>query len=266
MGTICVTGSASGMGAATASRLSAGGHRVIGVDLRDADILADLGTPEGRADAIAAVTDAAGGALDGLVTFAGVGPLPGRPGSLVASVNYFGSVEVLSGLRPALARGESAAAVAVSSNSTTCQPGIPDDLVEACLDGDEARARKLADEYESILTYPASKMAISRFVRRNAPTADWVGAGIRLNAIAPGLIDTPLVAEGMAHPELAPLLEQFPIPVARPGKPEELAGLVAYLLSPDAAFFCGSVVFCDGGTDALLRTDDWPSTWVLPEE
>ena len=47
MGTICVTGSASGMGAATAARLRDDGHRVIGVDQRDADVVADLSTREG---------------------------------------------------------------------------------------------------------------------------------------------------------------------------------------------------------------------------
>ena len=49
MGTICVTGSASGMGAATAARLRDDGHRVIGVDQRDADVVADLVTADGRA-------------------------------------------------------------------------------------------------------------------------------------------------------------------------------------------------------------------------
>jgi NAD(P)-dependent dehydrogenase (short-subunit alcohol dehydrogenase family) len=264
MGTICVTGSASGMGAATAARLRDDGHRVIGVDQRDADVVADLSTREGREGAIAGVGDATGGALDGLVTFAGLGPLPGRSGALLTSVNYFGSVELLAGLRPLLANGTDAAAVAVSSNSTTCQPGIPQDLVDACVAGDETRARDLGDGHGSILAYPASKIGIARFVRRNAPTDDWIGSGIRLNAIAPGLIDTPLTAEGKADPELGPLLDGFPIPAGRPGRPDEIAVLVDYLLSPLAGFFCGSIVFCDGGTDALLRPDDWPATWELP--
>jgi len=252
------------MGAATAARLTTNGHRVVGVDLRDADVIADLATPDGRAAAVAAVTETAGGTLDGLVTFAGLGPLPGRSGALVASVNYFGTIALLEGLRPALARGDNSSAVAISSNSTTCQPGIPEALVGACLENDEDAARELAEAGGSLLAYPSSKLAIARYVRRNATTPDWIGAGIRLNAIAPGLIDTPLVAEGMADPEMKPLLEQFPIPVGRPGTPDELAGLVAYLLSPEAAFFCGSVIFCDGGTDALLRADDWPSIWELP--
>ena len=57
------------MGAATKARLEAAGERVIGVDLRDADVLADLGTADGRASAIAAVAELSGGSIDGLVTW-----------------------------------------------------------------------------------------------------------------------------------------------------------------------------------------------------
>ena len=52
MGTYCVTGAASGIGAATKAKLEADGHRVIGVDLRDADVVADMSTPEGRQSAV----------------------------------------------------------------------------------------------------------------------------------------------------------------------------------------------------------------------
>lgn len=53
MGTYAITGSASGMGRETAQRLRDGGHTVIGVDIKDADVIADLSTPAGRADAAA---------------------------------------------------------------------------------------------------------------------------------------------------------------------------------------------------------------------
>ena len=77
------------------------------------------------------------------------------------------------------------------------------------------------------------------------------------------MIDTPMVAGMRADPETAPLLDMLPIPAGRPGRPEEIAALVEFLLGPDAAFFCGSVVFCDGGSDALLRTRDWPAAWDI---
>lgn len=263
MGTICITGSASGMGAATAARLRDHGHTVIGVDVRDAEVEADLGTPEGRDAAIAAVAAASGGVLDGFAPFAGMGGLPDRAGSLVGSVNYFGTSVLLEGLRPFLAAGTDPAVVVISSNSTTCQPNVPQDLVDAFLADDEGLARDLADRHGSVVTYPASKIALARWVRRHAVGPDWAGAGIRLNAVAPGLVETALTAEQKADATMAPLIAQFPIPLGRAGRPEELAALVEFLLGPESTFFVGSVIWCDGGTDALLRGDDWPAIWHL---
>lgn len=266
MSTIAVTGSASGIGAATAARLVGAGHRVITVDLRDADIEADLSRADERARVAAAITDACGGVLDGLVTCAGIGGLPDRPGSLVVDVNYFGTVDLLAGLRPALAVGSSPSAVAIASNSTTIQPGIPFDVVDACLAGDRDAAAAAADAAGSVATYPATKTAICRWVRRQATGADWAGAGIRLNAVSPGMIETALVAEQRADTEMGPMLDLLPIPLGRGGRPEEIAALVEFLLGPDAGFFCGSVVLADGGTEALLRPDDWPAPWSLEVE
>lgn len=259
MRTVVITGSASGMGAATKARLEADGQRVIGVDLRDADVIADLGTDDGRRDAIAAVDDLAGGAIDGLVTWAGLPGLTGRPGSLLVSVNYFGTVALLEGLRPLLAKGQRPAAVAISSNSTTCQPGVPMEVVTRCLAGDEVGAREAADAASSLATYPATKMALARWVRRHAPTAEWAGAGITANVVAPGVVETPLLQASRDDPEIGSMVDAFPIPIGRSANADELAAFVQFLLGPDARFFCGSVVFVDGGTDALVRADDFPS-------
>jgi NAD(P)-dependent dehydrogenase (short-subunit alcohol dehydrogenase family) len=258
-GTVVVTGSASGIGDACRRRLADGGATVIGVDLHDADITADLGTPQGRRTAIEAVTGNCGGRLDGLVTCAGVAGAPSRPGSQVTAVNYFGSVTLLEGLRPLLGHSATPAAVAISSNSTTIQPAIPTDLVAACLSGDEEEAGRSADRAGAVAAYAASKLAIAHWVRREAVSAEWAGSGIRLNAVAPGMVDTPLVAE----PDMLPLVEMLPIPVGRPGRPEEIAAVVDLLLGPDGGFFCGSVVLVDGGTEALLRPTDWPAAWDL---
>ena len=73
MGTFAVTGTASGIGAATAARLEADGHRVIGIDLHDADVVSDLSTAVGRTDAVSGVLAESGGDLAGLIPCAGVG-------------------------------------------------------------------------------------------------------------------------------------------------------------------------------------------------
>ena len=112
-------------------------------------------------------------------------------------------------------------------------------------------------------TYPASQAGRGPLGARQATGPDGPGAGLRLNAVAPGMIDTPMVAGMRADAETGPLLDMLPIPVGRPGRPEEIAALIEFLLGPDAAFFCGSVLFCDGGSDALLRTRDWPAAWDI---
>jgi NAD(P)-dependent dehydrogenase (short-subunit alcohol dehydrogenase family) len=256
--TVVVTGAASGMGAATKARLEADGQRVIGIDMRDADVIADLGTHTGRQAAIAAVEAQAGGAIDGLVTWAGVAGLSAVPGSLLVSVNYFGTVALLAGLRPLLANGDRPAAVAISSNSTTCQPGIPMDLIARCLEGDEDAARAAGDAAGALATYPATKLAVARWARRNAPTAEWAGAGINLNVVAPGATETPMLQATRDDPKIGRFIDEFPVPIGRTGHAAELAAFVHFLLGPEARFFCGSVVFVDGGTDALLRADDFP--------
>ena len=99
---------------------------------------------------------------------------------------------------------------------------------------------------------------MARWVRRHAPAPEWAGAGIRLNAIAPGLIETPFVAETRGDPVLGPLIDAVPA-AARPRRRagRDRRSSVPFLLGPAARFFCGSVIYCDGGTDALLRPDDW---------
>ncbi|MFD7868605.1 SDR family oxidoreductase [Streptomyces sp. NPDC057682] len=265
MGTIAVTGAASGMGASIAARLAEQGHRVIGVDLRGADVEADLGTPEGRTAAAAEVTRLADGRLDGLVPFAGISAAAGRPASLLVSVNYFGAIGMLEELRPALAAAGESSVVLASSNSTTTQPGWNPRLAEACLAGDEEAARTLADSSDDaggVLTYPATKAAIAYYTRTRA--ADYIADGIRLNAIAPGFIDTPMTQAARKDPRTAAGIEAFlkSVPAGRAGLPEEVAELLLFLLSPKSGYCVGTLMYCDGGLDARLRGLDWPKVWV----
>ncbi|MBF6446644.1 MULTISPECIES: SDR family oxidoreductase [Nocardia] len=264
MGTIAVTGSASGIGAAVAAHLEKEGHRVIGVDLRDAEVTADLGTDEGRAHAVAEVSRIGEGRLDGFLPFAGVAAATGRPGGLVVSVNYFGAIALLEGLRPLLRESGNASVVLVSSNSTTTQPLWPVELADACLAGDEERARGIAESFGdlgAIQAYPATKAALAWYARTKS--AEYIADGIRLNAIAPGIIDTPMTQEGSKDALTGEGMKQFlaMTPIGRPGRPEEIADLAAFLLSDKAGFFVGSVIFCDGGIDAAFRGKDWPAVW-----
>ena len=253
MSCIAVTGSASGIGAAVRARLERAGARVVGVDLRGAEVTADLGTSEGRTAAIAGVLAAAGGRLDGLVACAGVGPHV-EPWSTIVSVNYFGAQAVCEGLRPALAAARPSAAVIVSSNSSTV-PGSEGPVVDACLAGNEREARRIALEQNGHQAYAGSKLALTRWMRRNATSAEWAGAGIRLNAVAPGPVATPLLQGGLDHPIYGPAIRGFPVPLGGFGTTEQIAAAIAFLLGPEATFCCGSVLFVDGGTDALLRPE-----------
>ncbi|OBB23039.1 NAD-dependent epimerase [Mycolicibacterium peregrinum] len=262
MGTYAVTGSASGMGRAAAERLRADGHRVIGVDLRDAEVIADLSAAQGRSGAAAAVLELAEGRLDGAVMAAGVGPLPDRNAvRLILSVNYLGVVDLLQRWRPAFVAAGNAKVVVVGSNSSTTMPMVPVRAVRALLRDDLDQAVKILHRYRAVapsLSYGASKIAVSRWVRRNAVLQSWAGAGIRLNAIAPGAVRTPLLAKQLASPREAKAVQSFPVPVGGFGNPDHLAEWMVFMLSDAAEFLCGSVIFVDGGSDAHFRSDDWP--------
>lgn len=251
MRTAAVTGAASGIGRATRARLESEGWRVIGVDLRDVEVGTDLSTERGRRLAIDGVRGLAGGRLDGLVACAGVGP-HFAPVAAIPSVNFFGAVSILDGLRPLLAASPSAAAVAISSNSATIAPGADGELSRACLAADETEAKRLAAAMHGTIAYAGAKLALARWVRRHAPSAPWAGAGIRLNAVAPGPITTPLLQAGLDDPVLGPAIRGLPVPLGAMGAPEQVASAVAFLLGEGARFCCGSVLFVDGGTDAMM--------------
>lgn len=260
MGTYAVTGSASGMGGAVVAKLRSAGHTVIGVDIKNAEIVADLSTPGGRRGAAADVLAACSGVLDGAVLAAGLGPTKGAE-RLITEVNYFGVVDLLAAWRPALAAAERAKVVAFASNSTTTVPAVPRRAIRALLAGDAERALRAYRFFGPLsppMAYAASKIAVSRWVRRHAVTPEWAGAGIRLNALAPGAIMTPMLEQQLATPAEAKHVRQFPVPIGGFGDPGQLADWVVFMLSDSADFLCGSVVFVDGGSDAYFRADDWP--------
>ncbi|MGZ8745337.1 MAG: SDR family oxidoreductase [Nocardioides sp.] len=252
MKTFVVSGGASGIGAATASRLRADGHRVITVDLHDADVVADLSTSTGRDEAVAGV-QALTEEVHGLVPAAGIGGFTGVDPALLMSVNFFGAVALVQGLRPQLAAAQGAGVVFLASNSITGQPGWDSAVAGLCLRGDESAVRAAASNTEAVMVYPASKAALAWWARREGVKPEWIGAGIRMNSVAPGKIATPMVDQLMADPVFGPLSEAYPSAIGRDGRPEEVAAAITFLLSDDASLIVGSCLYVDGGTDAILH-------------
>jgi len=252
MGTYALTGGASGIGAALAASLQEAGHDVISVDIRDADIVADLSKSEGRQAAVAAVRERAPQGLDGLVPVAGVGG-SGPPGTLITALNYFGAIEFVNGLRD-LVGMKQGAIVLLCSNSAPMQ--APNDtLLDALLDGDEAEALRIATADDNGMHYMVGKRALNYWMRRNC--MEFARAGVRMNAVAPGPIDTPMTAPLFADPAMAPIMQGLleATPIARMGQVEEIVSCINFLLSPDASYVCGSLLFIDGGYDAHTRQD-----------
>jgi len=251
-----VTGSASGMGAATRKRLEQSGDKVIGIDIRDAEIIADLSTHEGRAHAISSVKRRCK-ALDRLVSCAGIATYA-RPVSLIASVNYFGTVELLDGLLGLLEKGKNPAAVATLSNSAQWVQIDEEPYFQALLRHDEAEAVKILDDFPDAfmaagMAYVGSKLALGRAIRQRA--AVWGKAGVRLNAIAPGNTRTPMLEKILEDPNLREGVLSMEIPLGRLNEPDEVASLIAFLCSPEASTIHGSIFYIDGGTDAVIRPD-----------
>lgn len=256
--TYVITGAASGIGAATAEHLRTAGHTVITADIKNADIVCDLASDQGRSELAAYVRERSQGMVDGVISVAGsVAPSP-----LTVGVNYFGAVATLEQLRPLLAYSPAPRAVVVSSLAAI--EGIDEGLLEALLADDEPRARAEAERIGTATNdagsspiYSTTKLAISRWVRSHAPTDEWAGAGIALNAVAPGVIETPMTAPALeTEAGRAALDAGAPAPLNGPAaKPAVPAALLAWLTGEENAYVTGQVIFIDGGAEAIRRPE-----------
>lgn len=247
--TAVVTGAASGIGRATRELLEQWGELVIGVDLHDTDVVADLSDPRGRAALVEGVRGLAG-AVDSVYAVAGLA----SPAPATVAVNFFGSVATLEGLRPLLLSSPARA----RSWCPPWQPCCPAMRSSSACSPPAANRPRFAKEPETTgqLIYSATKLALSRSVRRHAAAPEWAEASIPLNAVASGIIATPMTAGLIATDQgREALLEAVPMPLNGIAEPIVVARALAWLGSEENTHLCGQVVYVDGGSDVVLRGD-----------
>jgi 2-keto-3-deoxy-L-fuconate dehydrogenase len=233
-----VTGGASGIGLATAQRLTELGARVAVLDLADRApdgltlVRADVTDDGAVRAAVASAVDALGG-LDVLVNNAGIGAQGGVEDNddeewhRVYDVNVVGMIRVARAALPALRASSSAAIVNTSSIAATA--GLPDRVL-----------------------YSATKGAVLSMTL--AMAADLLPEGIRVNAVNPGTADTPWIGRLLERTE-DPAAERAALNARQPHgrlvSADEVAGAIAYLASPASGSTTGTWIAVDGGMSGL---------------
>lgn len=242
--TIVVTGSASGIGAEVARLATAQGARVLGVDLTkrfdhvEEFYRADLSDPA----TIDALADMLPAGIDGLANVAGLPPT--APAEKVLAVNFFGLRRLTLALIPKLKPDAS-----IVNLASLAGLGWPDALpaVRAALKGDFADIPRLIAEHrvgnEGGRSYFFSKEALIVWTMQNRWT--WRDRGIRMNAVSPGPVDTPILQDFVET--LGARAEEDMRTMDRPGTPADIAPVVCFLLSDGARWLRGTNIATDGG-------------------
>ncbi len=240
--TIIVTGAASGIGAATAEHCASLGAKVISVDInRPARIAGDFVRADLSAKAsIDRLVAALPAGADGLANIAGLPPT--RPAEAVLAVNLVGLKYLTTRLVPKLADG-----AAIVNLASLAGLGWPDAKAaidaSAGLDFDGIAAFCRAHAIAGARSYFFSKEALIVWTMQNRWT--WRARGIRMNAVSPGPVDTPILKDFLET--LGARAEEDMRTMDRPGRPADIAPVVAFLLSDGSAWIRGTNLPVDGG-------------------
>ncbi len=233
-----VTGGASGIGAATARALAQEGARVVVVDL-DRERGAAVATACGGELAVTDVADAA--ALT--ATVARAAAAHGRLDILVSNA-FAAAAGPIAQLEPAA--WERTLAVTLTPAFTALRAALPH-LRGGGAVVHVASVSGLAGD-RGLAAYNAAKAGLVNFTR--AAALEVAAAGVRVNAVCPGLVDTPALARALGRaPERAAALGAA-VPLGRLGRPEEIAHAILFLASDEASYVTGTTLVVDGGLTA----------------
>lgn len=252
-----ITGSASGIGLATRKKVESLGQIAIGVDVKGAEVIADLSTNQGREEAAKKALEISSGVIDAVIANAG----SGKSEAKTVSINFFGATKLIELLHPALVKSAAPRVVATSSMASLLQ--VDDELVSEMLKGNEQSALRRAEALVEKgggaegKIYSSTKRALSRWIRRECIKDQWAKAGIPMNAVGPGIVKTPMVAEMIATQEGRAGLEKVvPMPLHGYLEPESVAELIIWLTSETNSHVTGQTIYIDGGSDAVIRGED----------
>lgn len=247
-----VSGSSSGIGRSVCELLKEQGQELITIDLKGADINADLSTEKGRSQCLLELTKKAEDGLDGLIPCAGVGGHIGQSEKVI-EVNYRGATDLIEGALPLLEKRRGVVVV-IGSNSMA-MPDIDERLVSLMLHN-EFRQAKVRSKQFAFDPYAAGKTALCIWMRKKA--VEYIKLGVRMNAVAPGMTETAMIAgQRKSSQQLAETLDDFAssAPIGHAAEPETIAGVIGFLLSEVASYIVGEVLYVDGGHAAQFRPE-----------